>query len=238
VHLIGEPRQHEPECESTQQLLLDRVDELPEGAIATTDHQTAGRGRLGRDWEDAPGTSVLVSVLLRPPAERAAPELSLVAAAAIAEAVEIATTLSAQIKWPNDVMLNRRKVAGILAEMRGDAVVIGIGVNVNQTAGQLPAGTRTPAGSLRSLTGREYDRDAVLASMLERLEMRYGAWRTGGLDAVFDEIGSRNFLFARTIRVGDVSGVGGSIQRDGRLEIVTGHDSHVLVESGEVEFDR
>jgi biotin-(acetyl-CoA carboxylase) ligase len=78
----------------------------------------------------------------------------------------------------------------------------------------------------------------VLARLLERLEIRYSAWRTGGLDAVFDEIGSRNFLFARTIRVGDVSGVGGSIQRDGRLEIVTGHDSHVLVESGEVEFDR
>ncbi len=236
--MIGEPRLHVPECESTQQLLFDRIDELPDGAIATTDHQTGGRGRLGRDWEDAPGSSVLVSVLLRPPAERQAPELSLVAAAATAEAVEIVTTLSAQIKWPNDVMLNRRKVAGILAEMRGDAVVIGIGVNVNQTAGQLPAETRTPAGSLRSLTGREYDRDAVLAAVLERLETRYAAWRADGLDGVFDEIGSRNFLFARTIRVGDVSGVGGSILRDGRLEIVTGHESHVLVESGEVEFDR
>ena len=236
--MIGEPRLHEQECESTQKLLFDRVDDLPEGAVATTDHQTAGRGRLGREWEDAPGTSVLVSVLLRPPAERSAPELSLVAAAATAEAVEAATTLSAQIKWPNDVMLNRRKVAGILAEMHGGTVVIGIGVNVNQTAGQLPADARTPAGSLRSLTGSDYDREAVLASVLERLSTRYAAWRAGGLDAVFDEIGSRNFLFARTIRVGDVSGVGGSIQRDGRLEIVTGHDSHVLVESGEVEFVR
>jgi BirA family biotin operon repressor/biotin-[acetyl-CoA-carboxylase] ligase len=236
--MIGEPRLHEPECESTQQLLLDRAGELPDGAIATTDHQTAGRGRLGRDWEDTPGSSVLVSVLLRPPAERSAPELSLVAAAATAEAVEIATSLSAQIKWPNDVMLNRRKVAGILAEMRGDDVVIGIGVNVNQTTAELPPKTRTPASSLRALTGSVYEREAVLARLLERLEIRYSAWRTGGLDAVFDEIGSRNFLFARTIRVGDVSGVGGSIQRDGRLEIVTGHDSHVLVESGEVEFDR
>jgi BirA family transcriptional regulator, biotin operon repressor / biotin---[acetyl-CoA-carboxylase] ligase len=236
--MIGEPRLHEPECESTQQLLLDRAGELPDGAIATTDHQTAGRGRLGRDWEDTPGSSVLVSVLLRPPAERSAPELSLVAAAATAEAVEIATSLSAQIKWPNDVMLNRRKVAGILAEMRGDDVVIGIGVNVNQTTAELPSKTRTPASSLRALTGSVYEREAVLARLLERLEIRYSAWRTGGLDAVFDEIGSRNFLFARTIRVGDVSGVGGSIQRDGRLEIVTGHDSHVLVESGEVEFDR
>ena len=91
----------------------------PEGAIATTDHQTAGRGRLGRSWVEAPGTSVLVSVLLRPPAERRAQELSLVAAVAVALAVEDATGLSAQIKWPNDVLLARRKVAGILAEMRG-----------------------------------------------------------------------------------------------------------------------
>ncbi len=236
--MIGAPRLHQPECESTQQLLFDRVDELPEGAIATTDHQTGGRGRLGRAWEDVAGTSLLCSVLLRPPPERSAPELSLVAAAATAEAIEAETGLSAQIKWPNDVMLNRRKVAGILAEMRGDAVVIGIGINVNQTREQLPSDARTPAGSLRSLTGREYDRERVLASLLERLGTRYEAWRIGGLEAVFDEIGSRNFLFARTIRVGDVAGIGGSIQRDGRLEIVTSHDSHVLVESGEVEFER
>ena len=236
--MIGEPRLHEPECESTQQLLFDRADELPEGAVATTDHQTGGRGRSGRLWEDTPGTSVLCSILLRPAPERSAPELSLVAAAAAAEAVEAATGLSAQIKWPNDVMLNRRKVAGILAEMRVDVVVVGIGINVNQTREQLPADARTPAGSLRSLTGSQYDRELVLSSLFERLDARYAAWRDGGLDAVFDEIGSRNFLFARTIRVGDVAGIGGSIQRDGRLEIVTSHDAHVLVESGEVEFER
>jgi BirA family biotin operon repressor/biotin-[acetyl-CoA-carboxylase] ligase len=236
--VIGEPRLHEPECESTQQLLLDRADELPEGAVATTDHQTGGRGRLGRAWEDEAGMSVLCSVLLRPSPDRSPPELSLVAAAATAEAIELETELSAQIKWPNDVMLNRRKVAGILAEMRGDAVVVGIGINVNQTREQLPPDARTPAGSLRSLTGRTYERQLVLARLLERFDTRYEAWKEGGLDAVFDEIGSRNFLFARTIRVGDVAGVGGSIQRDGRLEIVTSHDGHVLVESGEVEFER
>ena len=84
--VIGEPRLHVPECESTQALLLGSG--LPEGAVATTDHQTAGRGRLGRTWEDAPGTAVLVSVLLRPPAGRRAPELSLVAGLATAETVE------------------------------------------------------------------------------------------------------------------------------------------------------
>jgi BirA family transcriptional regulator, biotin operon repressor / biotin---[acetyl-CoA-carboxylase] ligase len=132
--VIGQPRLYEPECESTQLLLLGS--DLPEGAVAVTDHQTGGRGRLGRTWVDAPSTAVLVSVLVRPPPERRAPELSLVAALAVAEAVESATGLSAQIKWPNDVMLDRRKVAGILAEMRDGDVVVGIGLNVNQSREQ------------------------------------------------------------------------------------------------------
>ena len=164
---------HVAECESTQQLLIARASELPEGAIATADHQTAGRGRLGRSWEDAPGLSLLCSVLLRPPATRPAPELSLVTAAATAEAVEQHTGLPAQIKWPNDVILDERKVAGILAEMRGDAIVVGIGINVNQTLDQLPPNTRTAAASLKSVTGREHDVESVLATLLERLSDRY-----------------------------------------------------------------
>ncbi|HWH05344.1 MAG TPA: biotin--[acetyl-CoA-carboxylase] ligase, partial [Gaiellaceae bacterium] len=153
--MIGSPRRHVPECESTQ-LLLGADD--PDGAIATTDHQTAGRGRLGRRWEEAPGTSVLVSVLLRPPPERRAPELSLVAA------------VEAGIKWPNDVVVARRKVAGMLAELRDGAVVLGIGINVGQTETQLPPGAKVPAGSLRTVTGRAYEREAVLAALLARLD--------------------------------------------------------------------
>ena len=80
---FGKPYLYEPECESTQQLLLGSG--LPEGAVAATDHQTGGRGRLGRAWEEPAGSSVLVSVLLQPPAERRLPELSLVAALAVAE---------------------------------------------------------------------------------------------------------------------------------------------------------
>ena len=234
--MIGEPRLYAPECESTQQLLLDA--NLPEGAVAVTDHQTAGRGRLGRTWIEAPGTAVLCSVLLRPPAERRAAELSLVAAVAVAEAVETATGLSAQIKWPNDVMLNRRKVAGILAEMRGDVVVVGIGINVNQTREQLPPDPRTAAGSLRSLTGTEYDRDDVLAMLLARLDVHYGQWRADGLDGVFDDLGSRDFLRGRRVRVDDKAGTAVQIDRLGRLEIAFDDAGHQTIESGEVEFER
>lgn len=232
--MIGTPRRHEPECESTQ-LLLGSDD--PEGAIATTDHQTAGRGRLGRQWVEAPGSSVLVSVLLRPPPELPAPQLSLVGGLAAALAVEHALELAAQIKWPNDVMVDRRKVAGVLAEARDGVVVLGIGVNVNQTRDELPADAKMPAASLRLLDGRVRDREELLRSVLERLDGLYAAWRAGGLDAVYDDLGARDFLRGRRVTVDDVAGTAQMITRDGRLEIST-DSGPLLVESGEVAFER
>ncbi|HEX4929960.1 MAG TPA: biotin--[acetyl-CoA-carboxylase] ligase, partial [Gaiellaceae bacterium] len=112
----------------------------PEGAVAVCEEQTAGRGRMGRAWEAPAGSSILMSLLLRPPAGRPAAELSLVAGVATALAVEHGTGLAAQIKWPNDVMLDRRKVAGVLAELKDGAVVLGIGLNVNQGRDELPTG--------------------------------------------------------------------------------------------------
>jgi len=152
---FGMPYLYEAECESTQLVLAGSG--LPEGAVAVADHQTGGRGRLGRRWEETPGTGVLVSILLHPPSDRRLPELSLVAALATAEAVEGATGLTAQVKWPNDVMLNRRKVAGIISELADGVVVVGIGINANQTREQLPADAATPPASLRTATGSEHD---------------------------------------------------------------------------------
>ena len=231
---IGSPRTHIAECESTQ-LLLGRDD--PEGAIATTDHQTAGRGRRGRDWVEAPGTAVLVSVLLRPPPERVAPQLSLVGGLAAAMAAEDALGLAAQIKWPNDVMVDRRKVAGVLAEARDGVVVLGSGINVNQTREQLPLDARVPAASLRTVAGREHDRERVLESLLAHLDRLYGAWREGGLDAVYDDLGARDFLRGRRVSVDGVSGVAQMILRDGRLAVEAG-SGVIEVESGEVAFER
>lgn len=233
---FGKPYLYEAECESTQLLLLGSG--LPEGAIAVTDRQTGGRGRLGRRWEAPAGSSVLVSVLLHPPPDRANPELSLVAALATAETVESATGLSVQIKWPNDVMLNRRKVAGILSELSDHTVVVGIGMNVNQRREELPGETPTEAGSLRTLTGTTYERAALLGSLLERLEGRYEAWREGGLPVLYGEIGARDFLRGRRITVDGEPATAVQILRDGRLEIETGPHEARMIESGEVHFSR
>ena len=228
---FGEPRLDVESCESTQ-LLVDTS--LPEGAIVVADHQTAGRGRLGRSWEAPAGTSLLVSILLKPPPDRLAPELSLVAGIAVADALERTLGLSVQIKWPNDVMLRRRKIAGCLAESRDGAVVLGIGINVGQRTDELPPN----AGSIRTLTGRTTDREDLLAMLLDDLESRYASWREGGLDAVYEGLGPRDFLRGREVTVNGASGVVTMIDRDGKLEIAVGHGEVIKVESGEVSYAR
>ena len=162
---------------STQRMLGE---DSVEGAVAVTEEQTEGRGRLGRRWEAVPGTSILVSVLLVPPVEPPRlPELSLVAGGAVAQAIAEITGIEPAIKFPNDLLIGMRKVAGILAESSEGRVVLGIGVNVNQTAQELPADTLTPPTSLRVVLGEPVDRARLLAAILLHLERDYDAWTTG-----------------------------------------------------------
>ena len=162
---------------STQRMLGE---DSAEGAVAVTEEQTEGRGRLGRRWEAAAGSSILVSVLLVPPVEPPRlPELSLVAGGAVAQAIAEITGLEPAIKFPNDLLIGMRKVAGILAESSEGRVVLGIGVNVNQTAQELPADTLTPPTSLRVVLGEPVDRARLLAAILLHLERDYDAWTTG-----------------------------------------------------------
>ncbi|MDP8908114.1 MAG: biotin--[acetyl-CoA-carboxylase] ligase, partial [Chloroflexota bacterium] len=157
-----------------------------EGTTLVAEYQSAGRGRAGRGWLAPPGTSLLLSVLLRP---RLAPSdlapLSLLAADCVAEAIATSTELQARIKWPNDVLIDDRKVSGILATVstmsEGDpAVILGLGINVNVAPTDLPAG----ATSLLAASGARIDRERLLAELLKALgqmyrafQMRdYGAW--------------------------------------------------------------
>jgi BirA family transcriptional regulator, biotin operon repressor / biotin---[acetyl-CoA-carboxylase] ligase len=133
------------------------------------------------------------------------------------------------------VLVKTRKVAGILLEASGRAVVCGIGINVNQTASELPPTPRTPATSLLIEAGRSFNRGVVLASVLNELECRYSAWVTSGLSCLSDEIAHRNAIRGRRLRVGGHTGTGGEITADGRLTMVLDNGETVLVGTGEVE---
>lgn len=163
--------------DSTQRMLAE---EEAEGAIAVAEEQTEGRGRLGRAWEAPAGTSVLVSVLLLPTVDAPRlPELSFVAGGAVAQAIADVTGLEPAIKFPNDVLIGGRKVAGILAESSEGRVVLGIGVNANQTLEQLPVDATTEPTSLSLELGKPVSRVRLLAAILLQLERAYDAWVAG-----------------------------------------------------------
>jgi len=171
---FGRPYLYAETCPSTQRMLGQ---EHSEGAVAVAEEQTEGRGRLGRKWLSPPGVSILCSILLEPPVEtHRLPELSLVAGKACAEAIATVTGLEPEIKLPNDILLGGRKAAGILAEARDGRVVLGIGINVNVPAGQLPTEVDRPATSLLVETGHEVDRAQLLVELLVALERRYDRW--------------------------------------------------------------
>jgi BirA family transcriptional regulator, biotin operon repressor / biotin---[acetyl-CoA-carboxylase] ligase len=231
---FGRPYLYEKTCESTQRLLGS---DMPEGAVAVAEEQTGGRGRQGRSWEAPPGTALLASVLLKPPGDRNIPELSLVGGLAAAETVERATGLAAQIKWPNDVMLNRRKVAGVLAETADGAVILGIGLNVNQRQEYLPTDAPVAPASLYTIDGVPRERAPVLADLVGALERNYELWRDGGLDALYEGLGARDFLRGRKVFLGGRTATGVGIDRAGRFEVDLEGERRT-VESGELLFER
>jgi len=171
---FGRPYDHVGSTPSTQLLLAA---DAPEGALVTAEEQTEGRGRLGRRWLAPYGTSLLCSLQLRPdvPSGRL-PELTGVAAQAVAETVAAVADLEPELKFPNDVLAGGRKLAGVLAEAREGRVLLGIGINVNIAEEGLPLDVDTPATSLLVEAGRKLDRAELLAELLDRLERRYDAW--------------------------------------------------------------
>jgi BirA family biotin operon repressor/biotin-[acetyl-CoA-carboxylase] ligase len=172
---LGRPYRFVEECASTQRLL--EPDET-EGTTVATDLQTHGRGRLGRTWEAPAGRALLFSVLLHPrPPMAIWPELSLVAGDAVAAALREQTGVPAELSHPNDVLIGGRKVAGILPEASDGRVVLGVGINVNQTDEELPTETPKPATALRTETGREWPRAPLLAAILIELERCYDDWQ-------------------------------------------------------------
>lgn len=214
----------------------------PEGTVVTARHQRAGRGHRGHEWWDEPGQSLLASVLLRPTGPvTTAPQLSLVGGLAVADALAAVAAVSARIRWPNDLLVGGRKVCGILAEASSDGagrlhhVILGIGVNLAQTA--FPADLADRATSLRLVTGRAPEADAVLAAVLEELARHYRAWRVGGFAALRAAWLDRSTLPGQPVRLPDGSdGVGVDVGDDGVL-LARARDGRLvhIVSGGAVE---
>jgi len=232
--------------DSTNRYLLDEARAgAPEGVVAVADHQTAGRGRLGRSWEAPAGANLLMSVLLRPDL---APDQRYLATTAVAlAAVDSigasgagvagpgAGRLRIGIKWPNDLVASDgRKLAGVLAEADLAAatpgvpapVVVGIGINVNWPAedGDLPPELRGAAASLRQLAGAEVDREALLAALLAALGPRVAALATGeGRSRLADDLRSGCTTIGTTVRVdlpdGSFTGTALSVTDEGHLVV-------------------
>lgn len=164
-----------------------------EGTVVMAEGQTGGKGRLGRKWESPPGLNVYLSVILRPPIPpEEAHWLTFVAAVAASEAVSKHCPARPTVKWPNDILINGRKAAGILLEMGSEPervhfVVMGIGVNVNMTRAMFPEHIRNTATSLREEAGAEVDRAAFASRLLSSVELWYKVYLSEGSVPILSE---------------------------------------------------
>jgi BirA family transcriptional regulator, biotin operon repressor / biotin---[acetyl-CoA-carboxylase] ligase len=186
---IGHRVVHYFRADSTNTIALRMASEGAEhGTVVVAEEQTAGRGRFGRVWYSEKSSGIYASILLRPPlAPAAAPALTLMAGVAAQAAVERSAGLVTDIRWPNDLLINGKKLCGILTEMSAEvdrlhAVVIGIGINVNHR--EIPDELRSIATSLRLETGRMHSRVQVLAALLRELENHYQLLLREGAGAI------------------------------------------------------
>ena len=228
-------------------LLARAVAGEPEGAVLAAEEQDAGRGRLGRTWVSPPRAALTFSVLLRPAAVPRARLgwLPLLAGVAVAAAVRDVAAVDAQLKWPNDVLAGPAKLAGILAEAAGDAVVIGIGLNVSTGSAELPppGPGALPATSLRLLGSPDLDRLRLLAGILAGLETRYRTWSQVSGDA--ERAGLRAEYTAwcatlgRRVRVDlpggrTLDGLAAGVDPDGRLLVSAPPGPDLAVAAGDI----
>ncbi len=221
------------EIDSTNRYLTDEARTgAATGLVVVADHQTAGRGRLGRTWVAPPGASLLVSLLLRPTVARDRRHLIVMAAGlAMAEAVEAETGVVAGLKWPNDLLVGERKLAGILAEAAGDALVVGIGVNIEWH--EVPAELSAIATACNLEGGRPTTRAAVLHAFLGRYSERLE-----DLDGSRAAYEARLLTLGRRVRVeqadGALMGIAIGVDPDGRLRLRTEDETEVAVAVGDV----
>ena len=241
--------------ESTMDVAWDALAEgMPDGTAVVADQQTRGRGRAGRSWWMPPGRALAISLALHPGCDaRELGTLPLVVGLALAEALEMlgasgagvrGTGFRARLKWPNDVLIGDRKLAGVLCESRrrggaGEAVVVGVGVNVSQTASEFPAELAATATSL-AIEGVPATREQVAAALLNRLEPLWDEHAEGGREAVLERWRERADFWGRTVTVrtpsGTLSGIARALDADGGLVVSLPGGAETTVLAGDLEL--
>jgi BirA family biotin operon repressor/biotin-[acetyl-CoA-carboxylase] ligase len=216
----------------------------PEGTVVMADRQNSGKGRLGRRWESPAGVNLYCSVILRPPIPpHEAPQLTFLSAVATARAIQVTTGLQPAIKWPNDLLLNGRKVAGLLNEMNAETdqvgfVILGIGVNLNMRAEQFPDDVRTPATSLMLESGAMVSRQAFTMSLLQQLDQEYARFLQDGFSPVREEWAHYCNAYGREVQVdlglSRIQGPFAGIDHDGALLLRLPDGSLERILSGDV----
>lgn len=204
---FGRPHKHLTECASTNDIArewaLDPVDPAPSGALVTADFQTRGRGQRGHEWQAGTGQSALMSYVYRLPLDSHPAQLGLVTALAAAEVCR-ASNAYAQVKWPNDILLNGKKCAGILVEVAEGVAILGIGINVSQTEFTNASAFAYPPTSLRLEDGDQQTVRRVIEGLNRSLDWWEEEWRRKGFVPIIERC-RRCLAVGAVVRQGEVT---------------------------------
>jgi BirA family biotin operon repressor/biotin-[acetyl-CoA-carboxylase] ligase len=217
-----------------------------EGTVVVADKQTAGRGRIGRSWESPPGVGIWMSVILRPRVPPMnAPQFTIASAMAVSDLLQEETGLEVSIEWPNDIVVRGKKVCGILTEMvaeqdRVEFVIVGIGLNVNQSQDDFSPLLTEMATSLYLEDGVKRDRTALLCRLLEQLETYYDMLQGGKFSEIAARWSANSYTLGRRVRCTSegqpVEGTAESLGMDGALLVRADDGELRRVTSGDVSY--
>lgn len=227
----------------------DRAMELaskgaPHGTLVVAEEQTKGKGRLSRPWISAPGLGIYLSIILRSPLPlNEAHHATTVAAICLAEVLKLRHGLSAMIKWPNDILVTGKKLAGILTELQSDQdltrfLVVGIGVNVNHAREDLVGPFRYPATSVAMEAGHPVSRRELLLSFLERFEARYDVFLKEGFSVFLPRLTELSAVLGRRIKItsgnNELSGKALGFTEEGGLRILLDDGKDQVIWVGDI----
>lgn len=246
TRVFGRVLEYHERVGSTNDVILDMAEQAaPHGTVCLADEQSAGRGRRGYGWFSPPGCGIWASVLLRPRLSAArTPPLTLCAAAAVARVLEPAAGDSVKIKWPNDLLMGGRKVAGILAETRGAAgdepvIVVGMGINVNHTPDLFPDELSASATSLRIESGRPVGREDLFLAILTSFETAYADYLASGPASLLTEVDARLAWRGLAVEADSPAGAAGRVSRidkEGGLVLDQQEGGPLVIRSGSIRL--